>query len=106
MSVPSILNSKIYHAQAAWKAVAPEYHIIGHCIDNIGTKNRMCSEIAEVSNTIQGGEIATKRGKFTTKGMICLKKLLEQFNLGSTATWDDLFKAALEKKKLKIKGSL
>ena len=53
MSIPSILNSKLFHAQSAWKAIEPKFHELGHCTDKM-TRTRMCCEIAEVSNTIRG----------------------------------------------------
>ena len=103
MSIPSILNSKLFHAQFAWKAIEPKFHGLGHCTDKM-TRTRMCYEIAEGSNTIRGKQIASPRGKFTLAGKECLKLLLKEFNLGNTATWSDLFQKALERKITRLKA--
>ena len=101
MNVPSALNSKIYHGLNAMKRALPEFKKLG--MDFPATKNHFIYELAEVStdnsmNRVK--DLITKRGKFTPKGKDCIRRLLEYFKLGSTATWDDLYQKAIERKKI------
>ena len=101
MSIPAALNSKIYHGLSAMKRTNPEFIKLGTNLPI--TKDEFIYQLAEVStdNTMNRiKNVVTKRGKFTSKGKEYIKQLLERFNLGSTATWDDLFQKALERKKL------
>ena len=100
MNVPSALNSKIYHGLNAMKTALPEFQRLG--IDRPATRRNFIYELAEVSNDNSLNrvkDLVTKRGKFTSKGKDCIRRLLEYFKLGSTATWDDLYQKAIERKK-------